>query len=180
MLRAAVGVSVLCCLLPACGTPAAARDAGETPGEASANASPLADLEWLAGSWAMEGATEHLEERWSRPVGNSMVGSFRWVRDGALWITELLSITQEAGDVIFRLRHFSAVMRPWEAADDAFHYRLTERSPTRVTFTIMEARNGRPDRYIFAALPGDSLLVRLEAAVDGQPSTQEFRFARER
>jgi hypothetical protein len=61
----------------------------------------------MAGGWVLHRAGEYLDERWSPPTGNSMVGHFRWVRGGALWMTELLTITEEEGDVTFRLRHFS-------------------------------------------------------------------------
>jgi hypothetical protein len=140
--------------------------------------SPLADMEWLSGAWSQDRGGDRLEEWWSAPVGNSMVGTFRWVRGGELWLTEQLSIKQEAGEVVFRLRHFSAEMAPWEAADDAFTYRLTSRAPGRVAFTILEPRSGRPDRFVFESLSGDSLLVRLEGEEDGRPTVQEFRFAR--
>lgn len=149
---------------------------------ASGRSAPaLAELEWLAGAWVLERPGEHLEERWSGPVGNSMVGHFRWIRGGELWITELVSITEEEdGSVLFRLRHFGAEMTPWEAEDDPFTYRLTESEAGRATFTIIEPRPGRPHRFTFMPLPGDSLLVRLEGEEDGRPSTQDFRYGRRR
>jgi hypothetical protein len=88
----------------------------------------------------------------------------------------LLAITEEEGEVIFRLRHFSDRMRPWEDTDDGFVYRLTEREPGRLAFTTAEPRPGRPDRFIYEALPGDSLLVRLEGERQGEPAVQEFRY----
>lgn len=92
-----------------------------SPPPLDAQADPaVAGLEWLAGAWVLERTGERLEESWSAPVGSSMVGHFRWIRSGELWITELLSITAEAGGVVFRLRHFGPGMEPWEAADDPF------------------------------------------------------------
>lgn len=150
-----------------------------SPRAADGQAAPaIADLDWLSGAWVLERTGERLEEWWSTPVGNSMVGHFRWIRDGDLWITEMVSITEEPGEVVFRLRHFSADMRAWEAADDAFTYRLTDRATGRMVFTIVEPRAGRPSRFIYESLPGDSLLVRLEGEEDGRPSTQDFRYAR--
>lgn len=152
-----------------------------SPHMAGAQASAsIADLDWLAGGWVLERAGERLEERWSQPVGNSMVGHFRWIRGDELWITELVSITAEGDETVFRLRHFSAEMRPWEAEDDAFVYRLTDRAAGRAAFTISEPRAGRPTRFIFEALPGDSLLVRLEGEEDGRPTTMDFRYGRGR
>jgi hypothetical protein len=56
-------------------------------------ASSLAELSWMEGRWVSESSDQRLEEWWSSPVGNSMVGHFRWIRGERLWITELLSIT---------------------------------------------------------------------------------------
>lgn len=151
------------------------------PGAARAQAGADVDeLAWLAGSWALEQNGSRLEEVWSAPSGNSMGGHFRWIRGGELWMTELLSITEEPGGVVFRLRHFSAEMTSWEEKDDPLTYRLTERAERRATFTRTEPRTGRPTRFVFAALAGDSLLVRLEAEEEGQPSAQEFRYGRVR
>jgi hypothetical protein len=69
-------------------------------------------------------------------------------------------------------------MHAWEEREDPFVYRMTGRSAGRVEFTIVEPRAGRPTRFIFEALPGDSLLVRLEGEEDGRPTTQDFRYGR--
>lgn len=158
--------------------PGAATIASATSDGAEHPSATLADLAWLAGGWLLERPGERLEEWWSGPSGDSMVGHFRWIRDGELWITELVTITEEAGGLVFRLRHFSDEMTPWEAEDDAFVYRLTDQADRRATFSIIEPRTGRPHRFIFAALSGDSLLVRLEGEEDGRPSAQEFRYGR--
>lgn len=159
--------------------PAGTASAQEPVGVAAAAATVgIEELDWLAGAWVNEGSGARLEEWWSAPVGNSMVGHFRWIRGGELWITELLSITEEEGGVLFRLRHFSADMTPWEAEDDAFVYRLTDRAAGRAAFAALDPRAGRPLRFIFQALPADSLIVRIEAEEDGRPTAQEFRYGR--
>lgn len=151
------------------------------PSGASGQGGPaLTDLAWLAGAWALDRTGERLEEWWSAPVGDSMVGHFRWIRDGELWITELVSITEEEAGIVFRLRHFGAGMRAWEDRDDPFVYLQTESAPGRASFSIVEPRPGRPGRFVFQALPGDSLLVRLEGEEGGRPTSQDFRYGRGR
>lgn len=140
--------------------------------------STLAEFSWLQGAWVMQDGDDRLDEWWSSPVGNSMVGSFRWTRDGRLWMTEHMSITDEGADVIFRLRHFSAEMAAWEERGDPFVYRLTERDGRRATFAIMEQKPGRPLRFVFESLQADSLLVRIVGEDGGRPTVQEFRFRR--
>jgi hypothetical protein len=148
------------------------------PDPAAAQEGALAELSWMAGRWVSESSDQRLEEWWSSPVGNSMVGHFRWIRGGRLWITEILSITEAEGEVRFRLRHFDASMHAWEERDDPFIYRMSDRGDGRVEFTIVEPRADRPTRFLFQALPGDSLLVRLEGEEDGRPTTQDFRYGR--
>lgn len=157
---------------------AVSSSAPSLTGPVEAQVPRLAELDWLSGTWLLERPGEFLEESWSAPAGNSMVGHFRWLRGGELWMSELLSITEEETGLVFRLRHFSASMSAWEEKDDAFAYRLTDHGPAYVPFTIMEPRPGRPTRFMFRALAADSLVVRFEADEGGATTSQEFRYGR--
>jgi hypothetical protein len=169
--------------------PAAAEEAAHRPGtqDASLAAVPgndrpaaLSDIPWIAGSWLLEREGERLEEYWGPPLGDSMVGHFRWIRDGALWITELLSITEEDDTLVFRLRHFSSRMRSWESPEDPFEYRLTKLGEGRATFSMVEPRAGRPHRFIFERAGEVGLTVRIEGEEAGRSTSDEFRYQRSR
>ena len=88
------------------------------PGTKGAGTAGLQGLAWMAGEWQATRGEDILEERWSSPVGNSLIGTFRWIKSGGrVWMFELMTFTVEGEDVIFRLRHFSGEMVPWEGPE---------------------------------------------------------------
>ena len=42
----------------------------------------MADVEWIQGHWTGEALGGQVEEIWSPPLGDSMMGSFKLVHDG--------------------------------------------------------------------------------------------------
>ena len=63
-------------------------------------------LAWMRGEWVRQQGDDRLEEIWSAPSEDSLIGMFRWSKQGKLWMTELMHITAEGEDVFFRLKHF--------------------------------------------------------------------------
>jgi hypothetical protein len=138
----------------------------------------LAGLAFMAGEWVIEREGERLEEYWSTPTAGSMVGAFRWERNGELWMTELMTIVAESGGPVFRLRHFDAAMRPWEKEDETpYVYRLVSLAPTEAVFEN-EALDA-PRRFRFARPEPEVLRVVLEGvSTTGEPTRHEFHFNR--
>ncbi len=68
----------------------------------------LADLGFLAGHWVEVTGRNLSEEIWTLPAGDSMAGVWRYVEDGRVRVFELLTIRQETGGPVLRLRHFDA------------------------------------------------------------------------
>ena len=48
-------------------------------------------MAWIAGEWAKEEGSNRLEESWSVARGDSMIGMFRWLKDGKVWIYDALA-----------------------------------------------------------------------------------------
>jgi hypothetical protein len=140
----------------------------------------LADLAFMAGEWVIERAGERLEEYWSAPTAGSMIGVFRWERNGRLWMKELMTVVAEADGPVFRLRHFDAAMRPWEKEDETpFVYPLVKLAAAEAVFEN-QARDA-PRRFRFSQPEPDVLVVVLEGvSTTGEATRQEFRFARRR
>lgn len=93
----------------------------------------------LAGTWSesrpsAQGAS-FVEEIWSAPHGDNVVGSFRWLGpDGKASMYELLTITQEQDGVFLRLRHFGPSLEAWEERDEPKTLRLTEATKEKLVF----------------------------------------------
>src|SRR5713101_1644911 len=61
----------------------------------------LAKLTWLAGDWQVTNGTWVVEEYWTMPSANSLLGMSRTVRDGRTVAFEFVRIEQRDGDVFY-------------------------------------------------------------------------------
>lgn len=126
----AVGVSAF--QPPAQSTTPAARD---NAAPAKPDPTKLATLAFLKGTWGGTMNGDPVEETWSAPSADTIIGMFRWQHDGATTMYELLAIKNEPEGPTLRLRHFDAKFEPWknEAAGVAA-MRAAEVSENRVLF----------------------------------------------
>jgi len=69
-------------------------------GLAAQGKTTLADLTWISGHWVMVGPRTRVEERWTPPATNAMLGVSRTLREGRMVEFEFLRIV-ERGDGIF-------------------------------------------------------------------------------
>jgi hypothetical protein len=141
-----------------------------TPSAAPPDLDPLA---WLQGTWRGEVGGDHLEEYWSPPVGDSMIGMFRWIKGGKVWMYEMLAITVDGNDIVFRLRHFDNKMVGWEE-DKSLHWKLTQGGAEELVFENPNQKAATRITYRRSS-PGE-VTVRIDGEKDGKPSTNEFRF----
>jgi hypothetical protein len=115
-------------------TRAAAPQASPAAKQPSTTAARLTDVAWLAGQWRDDKDGEISEEIWSAPAGDSMMGMWRWVSAGAVKLYEFLTITQDEGGVVFRLRHFDRHGVGWEEKDRPITLQLTRWSDAEAVF----------------------------------------------
>ncbi|MEP0846195.1 MAG: hypothetical protein HRF50_05150 [Phycisphaerae bacterium] len=96
------------------------QSAGSAP---STRETAVEKLAWMAGGWEGELFGSRVEEHWMRPRAGVMTGMFRMqMRSGAL--QELLTIAEEEGTAVLRLRHFTPQLAPLD--EDALVFRLKE------------------------------------------------------
>lgn len=109
--------------------------------DASAQATKnIKDLAFMAGKWVTKNDWGHMEENWSEPFGNSMMCSYRCVKDGKIVFYEFIVIEQAEGGVpVMKLRHFSPGNIGWEEKDKPYEYPLMFLEPDRARFE-------RPDK----------------------------------
>lgn len=116
------------CLIPF--VPASAQ----APGPSASPKATLADVAFITGQWA-DASEKHLsEEVWTAPSGDSMVGMWRYVADGKMQTFAVLSIREEAGGPVLRMRHFDAEFVAREEKAAAVVLPLVEKGERYVRF----------------------------------------------
>jgi hypothetical protein len=74
--------------------------AGQKPAPAR-----IEDMAWYAGQWCGSGLGGLNEEIWSTPRAGVMMGMYRLIKDGKPVFYELLTMLEEKGTLVIRLKH---------------------------------------------------------------------------
>jgi uncharacterized protein DUF6265 len=135
----------------------------------------MAPLVWLSGRWQGEHDGASMEESWSEPLGRTMVGTFRVVRDGEPRFYELLTLDVRNGAVTMSIRHFDPGLVAWEEKSGALAYRLASSGGTSATFAVV---GKDPVRSIEYRRDGEDLSITLEQ--EDASKNEVFRFRRMR
>lgn len=130
----------------------------------------IKDLAWMEGRWVCRQKGDLLEEIWSAPSGDCMVGMFRWMKGDKVWMYELMTIIVDGDEIVFRLKHFDRKMVGWEEKDKSISAKLTKVSERRAVF-------GGPDggRFEYRLDGKDGLTVQVGG---GEGSGRVFKFRR--
>ncbi len=104
-----------------------------TPGASSPEAT-LSDVEWIQGYWTGEALGGQVEEIWSEPLGESMMGSFKLVQEGQVKFYEIITISEIDNTLIMRLKHFDAQLKGWEEKEETVDFKLVKLAPDRIFF----------------------------------------------
>lgn len=81
----------------------------ETPNDAGIGALGFLEGHWIGGS-----ETFMFEEVWTAPLGDTMTGIARGVRDGQTIVLEFIVIEQTNDGVVMRFKHFNPDYSTWE------------------------------------------------------------------
>jgi hypothetical protein len=85
-----------------------------------------ADLAWLTGNWQGRVGDDWVEENWGSLRGNSLVATFRWVKNGQVLFYEI-EVLEQDGDLVFlRIKHFDAKLVGWEERERPHEFVLVE------------------------------------------------------
>lgn len=143
------------------------------PGFSQAPVRNISDLSFMSGKWFTKGTWGDMEEIWSEPMGNSMMCSYRCVKDGKIVFYEFIVIEQQATGPVMKLRHFSPGNIAWEEKDKPYEYPL-------MYLDENVARFERPDKktsLTFERTAPDKLKVTLERQdKDGKWVQDEFNY----
>lgn len=127
----------------------------------------LQEAAWIVGHWRGEALGGIVEEIWAPPAGNSMMGMFRLVKeDGTVGFYEMLTLVEEEGSLIIRLKHFHADMKGWEEKDEVVEFPFVYATKERIFF----------DGMTFAKMGDEELAIYVaNEQADGRTRELEFR-----
>ena len=117
----------------------------------------LAKLNWLAGDWQLASGTSVVEEHWTMPSANSLLGMSRTMRDGRTVAFEFVRIEQRDGDVFY-------VAQPGG------------RPPT--DFKFDEDGKDKVKRIAYRRQGPNGLYAVVEGEDAGKPFKSEYRYSR--
>jgi len=97
----------------------------------------LENISWISGNWIGEAFGGIAEENWSEPHGNSMMASFKLVKDGKVLFYEIEIIREINNTLLLQLKHFNNDLKGWEEKDDTVDFPLVEITSDKVVFEGM-------------------------------------------
>jgi hypothetical protein len=127
-------------------------------------AAVLADLAWFAGVWVGDGLGGRIEEVWMPPSDGSMVAAFKSSGEDGVAFYEIVTMLEEEGSVVMRLKHFDADLTGWEEKDEVVSFRLVGLEKNTARFEGVTYRQETPD------------LMKVYVAVSRPEGMSEFEF----
>lgn len=167
------GVLVIGMAVAAAQTPA--------PGAAVAPAGMKAavdQLSWVAGPWRGTLNDRTIEQHWMSPLGGSLVGMYRSIRDNRASLYEILTMEQQGDEVFLRIKHFAPGpgLVSQEAKDQSADHVLVKLEARTAVFE--GSAGGNPVRVTFNSPDQDTLNITVERQREGKPVATEFKYKR--
>ncbi|MEP7358512.1 MAG: DUF6265 family protein, partial [Anaerolineales bacterium] len=135
------------------------------------------DVAWLAGRWVGTRAGDAIEEIWSPPAANTLMGMFRWLRDGKVRFFELISLEAAGAGLVLRLKHFEPGLQGWEEKDQAVTFDLVALSDDEVVFFQHSLR--KTQWMVYRRSGPDQLIAYFEPETGPHAPEDEFRYQRQ-
>lgn len=132
----------------------------------------LADLAFMTGHWSGTVGGTAIEEFWSKPDGDNMMGVYREVTGGKVEMYEILALEQEASGPVLRLKHFDRGLKGREERDVAKTFTLVESDAASARFQ----ETGTSTVLLYRRVSPDVLEASLIKVKDGKPSEIVFRY----
>ena len=131
--------------------------------------SPLDKLAWISGHWRAEALGGMAEEIWSPVLGSSLMGSFRLVVADQVKFYEFMTITEQAAEVVLRIKHFHPDLTGWEAQNNCVEAKLLDSDLNTAVF----------DGFVFKRVGQDQLKVSVATNQGGAEKYLLFDYVRQ-
>ncbi len=136
----------------------------------------LSSFNFFGGKWIGELDGGFTEETWSDPLGDNLIGTFRFVKETKALFYEFMTIEQTASGPILSIKHFGTGLIGWEEKDKAIRFALTDLGSKMAVFSALE----EDSKLIFRLNDPDSLTITLEKTKDGKVQSQPFEFKKKK
>jgi hypothetical protein len=135
--------------------------------------SPSASLDqvsWISGHWHGEAFGGVVEEVWTEPLGNSMMGSFKLVVDGQVSFYEICIIREIGETILFQLKHFNGDLTGWEEKGETVDFPLVKVEKDKVYF----------DQFTIERISNDEMHFYVVISNDGVEEEVLFKYYRDK
>jgi hypothetical protein len=132
--------------------------------------SSAAELGWLAGCWQLRDGQSVTDEQWMKPLGGTMLGISRTVKDGKAAWYESTRIEEDGGSLAF-------IARPSSAKEDTA-FKLVKKNGLEWTFE--NPANEFPQRVIYRSIGRNAFFARIEGMLNGKAEATDFSYKRVR
>jgi hypothetical protein len=128
----------------------------------------LQDIAWLAGEWQIASPTRCVEEQWTAPSSNMLVGMSRTVTDGRTTSFEFMRIEARADGIYY-------VAQP--GGRPPVDFKLASDSATDLVF-VNPGHADRLKRVLYRRDEGDRLTARIEGENGGSAFAEDYSYHR--
>lgn len=142
-------------------------------GSSQQPAASIQALAFLSGTWTEDSPDGHEEEYWSKPIGSSIVGTYRVVKDGNAVFYEFWAIESDGDRLVFKMKHFNQGLIGWEEKADMVRLTTTVSGAQDVLFS--NADGSLTLRY---QRIGEDLTSTLRRTKDGKTKEDVFHLHR--
>jgi len=125
-------------------------------------------LGWLSGHWISGTGATQIEEMWSHPSGNSLIGWSRTVQNGNLGFYEFMIIRRTTAG------QFAFIAKP--SGQEGGEFPITELRDGYVAFE--NNAHDFPQKISYQLVGKDSLIGRIEGTMKGKFRTIDFPYKR--
>lgn len=132
---------------------------------------------FISGRWVGRSENGLIEEIWTEPEGDAMVGLFRMVSADRARFYEFQNIAIEDGNPVLRIKHFNPDMVGWEEKTESVVFTLRQVAGQTAVFDEVDAEV--PTSLHFERTKDDKLLITLRKIRDGEARDSRFEFALE-
>ena len=123
-------------------------------GNGKASPATVEEMKWLAGTWRGTGMGGEVEEIWSEPKHGSMMGMFRFVKDGKLEMMELMTLSEKDGAMSLKVKHFSPDLVAWEEKEKYVEFPWIEKDDKGCYFEGITFAPNKDELAIYVAMKG--------------------------